>query len=99
MNKEEYTINGVSLLNIRNRFETIVIRLMKQFIPQFPEFDNCPVCIEDVYALALSRIPSVYMKDGNQSFKDDKLINEGIEEIVKYALFQVMSKPKHEKPA
>ena len=97
MNEEEYILNGVSLYNIRNRFEVIVIRLMKQFIPHFPEFDNCPICIEDVYALALSRIPSVYMKNGKQAFADDKLINENIEEIVKYALFQVMSNPKHKK--
>ncbi len=98
MTKEEYSIKGVSLYEIRNRFEIIVIRLMKQFIPQFPEFDSCPVCIEDVYALALSRMPSIYMKK-TQDIPDNKLVNESIEEIVKYAIFQVMSNPKHEKIA
>ncbi len=95
MNKEDYVINGVSLENIRNRFEVIVIRLMKQFIPEFPDFDNCEVCIGDVYALSLSRIPSVYMKDSTMVFEDDEMINENIEEIVKYALFQVSTNPKH----
>jgi Late competence development protein ComFB len=97
VSKEDYSINGVSLSEIRNHVEIIVIQLMKQFIPQFSEFDKCPVCIEDVYALSLSRIPSVYMKNSDQVFADDKLINESIEEIVKYAIFQVMSNPKHEK--
>lgn len=97
MSREEYTINGVSLENIRNRFETVVIRLMKKYIPLFPEFDNCPVCIEDVYALALSRIPSIYMKDPTIPFEDDDVMGENIEEIVKYAIFQVSTKPKHEK--
>ncbi len=96
MKNQDYIINGISLENIRNRFEILVIRLMKTFIPQFPEFDNCKTCIEDVYALALSRIPSVYVKDKSLVFKEDKLIDENIEEIVKYAIFQVMSKPKHD---
>ena len=95
MENEDYTINGISLENLRNRFEVIVIKLMKQFIPEFPKFDNCPVCIEDVYALALSRIPSVYTKDQNIVFEDDKMITENIEEIVKYAIYQVTSNPKH----
>lgn len=98
MTKEDYTINGVSLFDIRNRFEVIVIQLMKEFIPQFPEFDNCPICIEDVYALSLSRIPSIYMKNA-MVFSDEKLIDENIAEIVKYAIFQVMNNPKHEKIA
>lgn len=88
-------VNGVSLETIRNRFEVIVIRLMKRFIPQFPDFHQCPTCIEDVYALALSRIPSVYMKDSSLVFEDEAMIRENVEEIVKYAIFQVTSNPKH----
>lgn len=95
MNKESYQINGISLENIRNRFEVIVITLMKKFIPQFPEFDSCERCIEDVYALSLSRIPSVYMKDTSLVFEDDEMITENIEEIVKYAIYQVTTNPKH----
>ncbi len=93
---DEYTINGISLRGIRNRFEVIVIKSMKKHISQFSDFDNCPICTEDVYALALSRIPSIYMKDGSQTFEDDELMTENVEEIVKYAIFQVMSKPKHD---
>ena len=99
MQRDDYLINNVSLYDLRNRYEVIVIRLMKKFIPEFPDFDNCPICVEDVYALALSRIPSVYMKNEHKIFPDDDLINESIEEIVKYALFQVTSNPKHEKSA
>lgn len=95
MENDDYTINGTSLRDIRNRYEVIVIRLMKKNIHQFPDFDNCPVCLEDVYALALSRIPSIYVKDGSQVFDDDESMTENVEEIVKYAIFQVMSNPKH----
>lgn len=94
MNNNNYIVNGVSLENVRNGYELIVIQLMKKLIPEFPDFDNCPVCIEDVYALSLSRIPATY-------FQNDSLISldanpdENIEEIVRYALFQVMGQPKH----
>ncbi len=97
MNKEDYIINGISLESIRNRYEVIVIRLMKKFVFQFPNFDSCQTCLEDVYALALSRIPSVYLKNENLIFEDDETIGENIEEIVKYAIFQVSSNPKHGK--
>ncbi|MBU2512054.1 late competence development ComFB family protein [bacterium] len=95
MEDNNYMINGISLQNIRNRFEVIVIKLMEKNFPQFAEFDNCPICTEDVYALSLSRIPSVYVKDVSQVFDDDELMTENVEEIVKYAIFQVMSNPKH----
>lgn len=96
MKKEDYTINGVSLIEIRNRYEAIVIDLMKKVVNQFPNFDNCPVCVEDVYALALSRIPPVYSKEGFPAASKE-LNDESIEEIVKYAFFQVASNPKHQK--
>ena len=95
MGDEAYMINGISLKDIRNRFETIVIQLMKKHLPDFPEFDACPICTEDVYALALSRIPSIYTKDVSVPMKDDEMMEESVEEIVKYAIFQVTSNPKH----
>jgi len=94
MNNEDYIVNGVSLENVRNGYELLVIQLMKKLIPEFPDFDSCPICIEDVYALSLSRIPATY-------FNNDSLVSldanpdENIEEIVRYALFQVMGQPKH----
>ncbi len=95
MKKEDYMISGISLEKIRNRFEGVVINLMKELIPQYPEFDNCQICIEDVYALSLSRIPSMYVRNDDLVFDDEKEIDENIEEIVKYAFFQVISEPKH----
>ena len=95
MNVEDYTISGVSLDNIRNKYEIIVIRLMKELTPEFPDFDNCPICLEDVYALSLSRIPSTYISNNSLIDKDEE-IDDSLREIVRYAIFQVMGKPKHQ---
>jgi hypothetical protein len=94
MNNEDYIVNGVSLENVRNGYELLVIRLMKKLIQEFPEFDNCPICIEDVYALSLSRMPATYFHN-DSAVALDANPDESIEEIVRYALFQVMGQPKH----
>jgi len=94
MENPEYVINGMSLEDVRNGYEVAVIRMMKKLIPEYPEFDNCPICTEDVYALSLSRIPSTYFRRDSpfaKKFQPDDIV----EEIVRYALFQVIGQPKH----
>lgn len=94
MEKSDYVINGISLEHVRNGYELAVIETMRRLIPDYPEFDNCPICTVDVYALSLSRIPSTYFRtdsDYAKAFKPD----ETVEEIVRYALYQVISQPKH----
>ncbi|MBT6501106.1 MAG: late competence development ComFB family protein [Deltaproteobacteria bacterium] len=94
MKNNNYLINGICLENVRNGYELVVIELMKKLIPEYSEFDNCPICIEDVYALSLSRIPATYFrKDSPLSL--DANPDENVEEIVRYALFQVMNQPNH----
>ena len=95
MKSEDYIIGDYSLEGIRNRYEVIVINFIKKLTPDFPEFASCQACLEDVYALALSRIPCTYVIKDNVTFEDDDTTNENVEEIVRYAIFQVMSKPRH----
>jgi len=96
MEEADYTVNQISLARVRNLYELVVIRMMQKLIPEFPEFDNCPICIEDVYALSLSRIPATYIRcDSVLDCKDTE--EENIREIVRYAIFHVMSQPKHPK--
>lgn len=94
MDNNDYVINGISLENVRNGYELAVIAIMKKLIPEYPEFDNCPICTEDVYALSLSRIPSTYFRT-DSDFAKEFQPDETVEEIVRYALFQVIGQPKH----
>jgi hypothetical protein len=94
MKDDDYTVNNVSLAGVRNLYERVVIDLMRELIPEFPEFDNCPICIEDVYALSMSRIPSTYVHSDNfERVKTDE--DDSIREVVRYALYHVISQPKH----
>ena len=94
MANDDYVINGVSLENVRNGYELAVINMMKKLFPEYPEFDQCPACTEDVYALSLSRIPSTYFRTDSEFAKNFEP-DETVEEIVRYALFQVIGQPKH----
>lgn len=96
MNTEDYIINGISLEGIRNSYETKVVKMMRKEIPDYPKFDHCRVCIEDVYALVLSRIPSTYVAPGSIVFRKD-LSEADLKEVVRYAIFQVIQQPKHSK--
>jgi len=94
MENHDYVINGISLENIRNSYETKVIQTMKNEIPDFPDFDGCRVCIEDVYALVLSRIPSTYVIPGSIVFRKE-VSDADLKEVVRYAIFQIIQQPKH----
>lgn len=94
MANSDYVINGISLESVRNGYELAVIKTIKKLIPEYPEFDNCPICTEDVYALSLSRIPSTYFRV-DSDFARDFEPDDTVEEIVRYALFQVIGQPKH----
>ncbi len=94
MKKDDYIINGISLEGIRNSYETKVVEMMKSEIPTYQAFDGCRICIEDVYALVLSRIPSTYVVPGSIVFRKE-LTESDLKEVVRYAIFQVIQQPKH----
>ncbi|MDH5560406.1 MAG: late competence development ComFB family protein [Deltaproteobacteria bacterium] len=93
-NEKDYNISGINLSEIRNYYEVHVIKQMKKLLPEFPDFDQCQLCIEDVYALSLSRIPSVYAQNGSIILHKE-LTDEDVADIVKYAIYQVIGRPRH----
>ena len=94
MNRDNYIINNHSLINVRNVYELKVIKYIKELAKNFPDFDECQCCIEDVYALSLSRIPPTYVRLGSVENREE-MAEEDIKEIVSYAIYQVSSNPKH----
>ena len=94
MKKKSYLINDYDLGEIRNIYEVSVIKQMKKILPDFENFDNCQLCIEDVYALSLSRIPAVYAQVGSIMLQKE-MTDDDIADIVRYSVFQVTSRPRH----
>jgi len=89
-----YLINGRSLERIRNICELMVIESIKKVMNEYPSFDQCSMCVEDVYALALSRIPATYAHLGS-IILNKEVTDEDVESVVRFAITQVADHPKH----
>ena len=94
MKADRYSINGRSLERIRNICEVMVIDAIKLVMSEYPSFDQCAMCVEDVYALSLSRIPATYAHLGS-IILNKEVTEEDIESVVRFAITQVADHPKH----
>lgn len=94
MKKEEYEVFGASMANIRNRNEKKVIQFMTELIPQFPEFDYCTICLQDVYALSLNQLMPRYTQAGTIILRKD-LQDEDYRDVVEAAIETVTKNVNH----
>lgn len=92
--KDNYDVFGVSLENIRNKNETKVIKYMRELIPQFPEFDYCSICIQDVYALSLNQLSPRYIQEGTIVIRKE-LSDEDFRDIVETSIETVVKNRNH----
>lgn len=53
-------VNGLSLDRIRNAVEVIACRLLEKKLSNMPEVCQCQQCVEDMYCVALNRVPALY---------------------------------------
>ena len=94
MKKEDYEVFGISVESIKNKNESRVIQCMRELIPQFPDFDYCSICIQDVYALSLNQINPRYIQAGTIVLKKE-LSTEDFRDIVENAIQQVLTNKNH----
>ena len=94
MKKEDYEVFGISVENIRNKNENKVIKYMRELIPQFPEFDYCSICIQDVYALSLNQLSPRYIQSGTIVIRKE-LTEEDFKDIVEDSIEQVLKNKNH----
>lgn len=53
-------ISGVPLDRIRNAVEVLACRMLERKLELIPEICHCRQCIEDMYCVALNRVPALY---------------------------------------
>jgi len=94
MNIEDYEVFGASMVNVRNKNEKKVIQFMKELIPQFPEFDYCTICLQDVYALSLNQLTPRYTQAGTIVLKKD-LSDRDYRDVVEAAIESVTKNVNH----
>lgn len=94
MKKADYDVFGISVEKIRNKNEVKVIKFMRELIPQFPDFDYCSLCIQDVYALSLNQLSPRYIQAGTVVLKKE-LSDEDFRDIVEKSIEQVLKNKNH----
>lgn len=87
-------VANISLNGLRNRNEKRVMDIMNELLPKHPDFDQCRVCIEDVYALTMNNVQPEYSPEGSIIFRY-KVSKDEIKEQVLQALAKVMKNPNH----
>lgn len=91
---------GYSLDRIRNAVEVLACRMLEQKLEGCPEIDKSKEAIEDMYCLALNRVPSLYYHS-TSSFAQ-RLEDQGpptdilaaLDEALDYAILRVTERPR-----
>jgi competence protein ComFB len=98
---EKKILFGYDLLDIRNINEELVIEIMEAALEDDKSICRCQMCIEDIYALALNKLPSLYVQN---TFKENTfrgydltkvLDRQRVEKAVRNATNKVSKKPYH----
>ncbi len=98
---EKRTLFGYDLLEIRNINEELVIEIMEIALKDDKSICRCQMCMEDIYALALNKLPALYVQN---TFKENTfrgydltkvLDRQKVETAVRNAANKVSKNPYH----
>lgn len=98
-------INGVALDRIRNAVEVLACRMLERKLEQIPEICHCRQCIEDMYCVALNRVPALYYHSTSSFARrlDDQGpptdIMAALDGAIDHAIMKVGDNPAHRRPA
>ena len=95
MGNPKYIINDISLENVRNRHETIVLEIMRNNLPRETDFCGYKLCIEDVYAVAMNTLPAHYVQSSSIILKKEPPSDADIARTVEDAIDRVKVRPNH----
>ena len=94
MKKDKYVSFGVNLSNVRNAWETRLIKCMDDVLPDFTDFDYCAICIQDVYALAMNQLVPKYVQQGTVLLKKE-YSDQDFRDVIEAAVEKVLNHPNH----
>ncbi len=92
--EEKYKIGDLSLYRIRNRNELRVIKYMREILVEYPEFEPDILDIQDIYALALNKLPSRYVQECSIVLQQD-IDDIQIRDAIRIAIEKVKSSPNY----
>ncbi|RMG46887.1 MAG: hypothetical protein D6718_04675 [Acidobacteria bacterium] len=93
---------GMSLDRIRNAVEVLACRMLEQKLAACPEICRCQQCVEDMYCLALNRVPALYYHSTSSFAR--RLEDQGpptdilqaLDRAIDHAILKVGENPSHD---
>lgn len=92
---------GINLDRIRNAVEVLTCRVLERKLEACVEICRCQQCVEDIYCMAMNRVPALYYhseKSFARRLKDQGPptdILQAIETALDHAIFTVGQNPSH----
>lgn len=99
--QEMRTVRGLRVDRIRNAVEVLACRVLERKLEACPEVCQCQQCVEDMYCLALNRVPSLYYHSASsfaRRLEDQGAPNDILESLsraVDHAIMRVGERPSH----
>lgn len=100
--REMRMVLGLPVDRIRNAVEVLACRMLERKLEGCPEVCKCQQCIEDMYCLALNRVPSLYYHSASsfaRRLEDQGPPNDLLESLsraIDHAIIRVGENPSHE---
>ncbi len=91
---EKYSIRGTKLFWVRNRNELRVIQEMERVLGEHPDFKPAILDLEDIYALALNKLPARYTQRGSIVLQEP-VRDEEIADAIRDAVEVVRARPNY----
>lgn len=100
--QEMRLVMGFPLDRIRNAVEVLACRMLERKLESCPEICHCCQCIEDMYCVAMNRVPSLYYHSASsfaRRLEDQGPPNdilEALDRALDHAILRVGENPSHE---
>lgn len=91
---KELKFRSVDLSRINNRNEIRVIQAMDSIMSEMKDWEPEALDIQDIYALALNRLPPRYVQEGTIVF-NEPVRKEEVEKVVREAVRVVKESPNY----
>lgn len=97
MKKSDYSVKGYSLNSVRNENEAKVCKMLEKIIDldKYSELCNCGICLEDIYAISLSKLHPYYRHSLSIKVRGESSQDEEIETAITDAIEKVHNNKKH----
>ena len=89
-------IFGHDLANVYNINESVVATIIEKILSTDTGICSCETCVEDMFALALNKVPSKYIQNDFREHEFSKMIDsEKMEQAVEEAVNKVSKHHNH----